>query len=168
MPEQKAKKGLQVNEDRAWQEKFWTAQRVGWLVMLAIVITAMVGLAGKGGPLASAHAESGGARIDYPRITRWQSADQLTVTLPPDASGAIDVELSPAFAKLFQVEAIEPEPSDNAATTSGQRFTFDVEGGSGDKRIVFHVKASEPAIERAVEARVADGQPARAAITVLP
>ena len=162
------KGGLEVDEDRAWQERFWTIQRIGWAVMALILLAALLGATGKGGPLASASARSPAGTIDYPRITRWQSSDQVAVRLPASASGKVNVELSPEFAETFTIESVEPEPSQVQATAHGDLFTFDVGNGGGEKEIVFNVRAQKPLLYRSVEARIGDGPRQPLALTVLP
>lgn len=169
MAEKQEKRGrLQVEEDRPWQETLWSAQRVGWALMALLIFAALLGALGKGGPFASASARSPAAVIEYPRITRWQSNEQVTVRLPPSASGEVDVELSRAFVELFSVESIEPDPSEVQATGAGHRFTFNVENGGGDKLVVFHVKAGTPALKRTIHARIGDAPPTEMRLTVLP
>lgn len=168
MAEATRQSGLQVREDRAWQENLWTAQRVAWAVMALVVAAALLGATGKGGPLANSTIETGGAVIDYPRITRWQSADQLTIRLPAHASGTVDVELSKAFVDTFTIESLEPEPSEVSATTAGHRFSFLVDGGAGEKSVVFNLKAGKAALALPIEARVGSGEPAQFTMTVLP
>ena len=143
-------------------------QRVGWAIMALILLAALIGLTGKGGPLASGTAKAAGAKIDYPRITRWKSDDQLTVRLPASASGAVDVELSKAFGEMFSIRSVEPEPSEVKATATGQRFTFKVADGPGEKLIVFGIHAENPTAPRTVRAQIADAPPADLGITVLP
>lgn len=160
--------GLQVSEDRAWQEKFWTAQRVGWIVMALVIFAASLGLTGKGGPLASATAGNAAGMIEYPRITRWQSQEDVTVRLAPSAAGKVDLLLSPSFARLFSIESVVPEPSSVATTGAGQRFTFEVGPGEGEKTIAFAVTTGRPVLGQPVEARIGNSQPVRLNVTVLP
>lgn len=160
--------GLQVNEDRAWQEKFWTAQRVGWIFMALVIVVAILGLTGKGGPLASASARNAVGTIDYPRITRWQSDEEVKVRLEPSAAGKVDLLLSPSFARLFSIKSVTPEPSSVAATGAGQLYTFEVGPGAGEKTISFNVTAGRPALGQPVEARIGNSQPVRMNVTVLP
>lgn len=63
---------LDVDDDRAFQEKFWTFQRVAWALMALILLAALAGTTGSGGPLAHAEASGPGGSIEYPRIARWQ------------------------------------------------------------------------------------------------
>ena len=159
---------LEVKEDRSWQEWEWTIQRVGWVLMALLIVAALAGLTGKGGPLASASAESSTGEILYPRITRWQSDEQLMVRLPPSATGEVDIELSQAVTDLFSISAITPSPKEAVATAGGYRLTFDVAPGSARKTITFDVTAGRPAIAQSFAARIGDGPVMRPTVTVLP
>ena len=159
--------GLEVTEDREWQEKFWTAQRIAWAVMALIIIAAIAGLTGKGGPLAAAKANLGYATLEYPRIARWQSDEQLTVRLAETAPARVQLLLSPQFVKLFSVNSIEPEPSEVRATPRGHLFTFETETG-GERVIAFNVHAANPVLEQPIGVSLGSAPPARVTITVLP
>lgn len=165
---QQQARGLQVEEDRAWQEKFWTAQRIAWVLMALFIFAALVGFTGKGGAFASATAQTPAGMIEYPRITRWQSDELLTVKLPSAASGEVQLELSNSFVELFAVQSIKPEPSKAVATATGHRFTFDVERGGGPKLIQFQIQAENPALLQPMTAMIGTSQPAQMTVTVLP
>lgn len=169
MAEQKtAGSGLEVREDRGWQERFWTSQRVAWIAMALFILAAMAGLTGMGGPLASASADLGGGTIEYPRITRWQADDQLQVRVEPASTGNVELTLSPQFVQTFAISSIQPEPKDARATTSGHRFVFETDQGGGERVIVFNLRASRPVLGQQVAASLGDGTPAQMTITVLP
>lgn len=162
------KSGLQVKDHRGWQERFWTAQRIGWALMALIVLAALLGATGKGGWWANARVQLPGATIEYPRISRWQSNEQFTVRLAPATSGLVELELSSPFIERFMIEAIEPEPLTVRATGGGHRYTFDIAAGEGEKVIVFAVRSEHPFLARPVTVRIGDGPPARMTLTVLP
>lgn len=160
--------GLEVNEDRAWQEKFWTAQRFGWIVMALFILAVIAGLTGMGGPLASARAELGGGTIKYPRITRWQADDQLEVRLEQSSAANVELTLSPQFVHTFAISSIQPEPTQVQATAAGHRFMFETEPGGGERVIAFNLRASKPVFEQTIGASLGDSRPVRLTITVLP
>lgn len=168
MDRQKSKSAFQVDEDRAWQEKFWTAQRVGWAMMALLVLVAFTGALGKGGPLASASARTPAGTVEYPRVTRSQSSEQIVVKLSPQAEGEVEVELSSGFLQLFTLRSIHPEPSQSEVTGEGQRFAFDVAGRGSHKRIVLDVRSRQTAFERTVPIRIGDLPPTPLRVTVLP
>lgn len=166
MAEKKVKQSLEVAEDRDWQEKFWTAQRIGWLVMALFVISALAGATGKGGPLASATIRTSGGTIDYPRIARWQAAEDVIIRLPASTAGNVELLVSPAFSRVFSIDSIMPEPSEAQTTPAGHRLTFSTADG-GDKQIILQVTGGKPVIEQPVDVRIG-GSAARLTVTVLP
>lgn len=134
--------------------------------MALFLAAALGGVTGSGGLLAHGRVETPAATFDYPRIARWQAADDLTVTLPPRTSGEVELDLSSDFVRLFSIESVEPTPTEVAATRDGHRFTFDVLAGGGI--IAFHVRPSKPSLPRRVTATVGTAPPAHMTITVLP
>ena len=136
--------------------------------MALFLIAALFGATGAGGPIASARVETAGGTIEYPRIARWQSAEEVTIALPAGSSGTIDVEIEKSFAELFGVESVEPEPSQVVATEKGHRFSFDLGTDAGPKNLAFHVRPSSPTFRRTITARIGDAPPARMNVTVLP
>mgnify|MGYP006172382717 CR=1 FL=1 len=159
---------LEVDEDRAFQEKFWTFQRIAWFFMALILVAALAGATGSGGPLAHGTASGPGGSIDYPRIARWQAAERMTVRLPPDAAGTASLELDGAFTRTFMIENIEPQPASSMATARGHRFEFDVGDGPGEKKIILHLRAASPALPVQAPARLGDGPPMPLRLLVLP
>lgn len=160
--------GLDVAEDRSWQERFWTVQRVGWVLMAMFIIAAVAGITGKGGPVASATARTPAGEIDYPRIARWQTDELLVVRLGPAMSGKVDVAVSREFTELFTVGSIVPQPTSSVATGDGQRFTFDVGGGKGSKAIALQITPANPVLFQPMSVTIANSKPARIGVTVLP
>jgi hypothetical protein len=55
---------LDLDEDRLFQERYWSFQRFAWVLFLFVVVGALCGLTGSGGPFSRATVEgAGGARI---------------------------------------------------------------------------------------------------------
>lgn len=137
---------LDLHPDRKLEERWWQIERVGWLVMLAIVIAALLGLTGRGGPLATAEASAGSATIVYPRVSRWQTASDLSVEFPAGKAGKGEVLIPAPFASQFAVESVAPEPSSVTATPEGMLYEFDLEGGAQPTRARFSLRASKPTL----------------------
>ena len=168
MAEKNNSGGFDVSEDRALQEKMWIAQRIGWILMVLFLVAAILGATGSGGPLSMARVKTPEGIIEYPRISRWQAAAQMTVTLPPASTSEAQLHLSNELVKLFHVETVSPEPSESVTTPAGHRFTFTVGEGTGPKTIVLHIRAARPALMTSAEAKIGDGEPVRLGLTVLP
>jgi hypothetical protein len=100
-----------IEEGIGFQRRVWRAERIGWALMLALVLAALGGLFGGGGPLARGQARDGGLEADWPRMARLGAGAPIRVTLPPEP-GAREAELRlPAdFAARWRVREIAPAP----------------------------------------------------------
>lgn len=132
----------ELNEDLAYQRVFWRIERVAWGLFAMVVLAAFIGLTGGGGLLAQGRAETPRGVVEYPRFSRWQAVDQLTVRLAPDIGERATVKLDRRFAEVFDITSVLPEPETVTATPAGIRYEFATDGGG---EIVFHIRASRPA-----------------------
>jgi hypothetical protein len=161
-------KGLELNEDRVFQEWFWSFERVAWIAMAVFVVAALAGLTGAGGPLAQATAANAQVDIAYPRIARWEASDVLTLTLPAGSGRATTVEIDKSFGKVFQITDIQPAPAQSAATGFGQALEFALDDPPGERTIVLRVRAMKPSLGEAIAVRVNGGPPLVLYPIVLP
>lgn len=136
--------GLQLEEHRSFQEKLWTAERVAWVGFGLVVVAALLGVTGSGGYLSRGHLQMEGGEIEFPRFTRWEAADSLKISF--DAGEAErSLTLSPAFAETFQIEDVQPEPSDWQARPDGERLIFNLVAGA-PATVHIHVRAQHPGL----------------------
>jgi hypothetical protein len=161
-------KGLDLGEDRAFQERFWTAERVAWFIMVLIILAALAGLTGHGGPLARATAGGASGEVDYPRITRWEASDEFNLTLPETSGDEAAVEVDSSFSNIFEIEDIQPQPSKSMVTGAGHRLVFELGEPAGSRKITVHVRAMKPSLGTSVDLRLNDGPPLRLRPVVLP
>ncbi|WP_162301968.1 hypothetical protein [Croceibacterium ferulae] len=159
---------LEIDTDPSFQKRWWQVERAAWLLMGALLIAALCGLTGAGGPLSRGQVRAGGAVIDYPRIARWQSAEEATIRFAPGATGRVDVLLSARFAEAFDVEGVQPQPATTASTAEGLRFTFELGGGSGVRTASLSLRPSQPALPDRDTVRVGEAPPATVHFVILP
>jgi hypothetical protein len=156
--------GLQLDENRTFQERHWTAERWAWGGFIAVTLAAALGTTGGGGVLSHGLAEMEGGAIDRPRITRWAASDQMNVHFDA-GSGERSLALSAGFAQSFQVESMQPRPVRAAGTPEGQRLTF--AAADGPFEVVVHLRAQHPGLAR-WRARIDGGAPRDFTTLVLP
>ena len=137
--------GLQLDEHRSFQERWWTVERFAWGGFCVLVAMAASGLLGGGGPLANARHDFEGGALEYPRVSRWQANDQMRVVFAADAP--MKAVTLGDLASHFTIETVIPEPARTLTTDNGPRmeFAFD-EGASGT--VVFTVRAGSPGLAR--------------------
>lgn len=159
---------LEIDVDPAFQERWWRVERVAYLLMGALVIAALCGLTGAGGPLSRGQVQAGGATIDYPRIARWQSAEDASIRFAPDTTGEVDVLLSTRFAEAFDVEGVQPQPVSAGSTAAGHRLTFDLGTARGSKTVVLSLRPAHPGLPDRGTVRIGDAPPATLGFVILP
>jgi hypothetical protein len=156
--------GLELDADMAFQRGMWTAQRIAWGIFALIVVLALMGFTGRGGPLSRTRAELSGGTIAYPRIARWEAPATFQVDFAPGAEGRLF--LSRAFFDDFAVTDIEPQPAESRLTAGGQVLSFSV--GPDGGRALLHVRPERPALPLRMTARIDEGPPDSLATYVLP
>lgn len=111
---------LDLDEQLPLHEKGWVIQRVGWVVMLAVVVAGMLGLFGEG--LLSSHKISAnGTQVEYDRYFRYETEMRIrlqsgihvsTLALPQD------------YLRNFRIVRFVPEPTDNHTNESEVVYDF--------------------------------------------
>ena len=160
--------GLELVTNRPFQRRFWRIQRVGWVIMALILLAALLGLTGKGGPLARASVTGPEGEVVYPRVARWQTADELEVRFSRVSAGEATVQVGVEFGRVFQVEGIQPEPSSSIVIAGGQQLTFEVGPGEGEKSVTINVRPTQPELATRIPIRINGGDPMRITPVVLP
>ena len=119
--------GLQLAEARRFQDRFWTVERFAWAAFIVVIVLALLGFTGAGGPFSHARKSLSAGEVTYPRVSRWQASDIMKVAFAP---GGTDrrLSLSPEFSAAFRIESIQPRPQSSKLGDQGTVLTF---GGNG-------------------------------------
>lgn len=160
--------GLDIELDRPLQERIWVAKRVGWMLFALIILLALAGLTGKGGPLSRATEAGPQGSVVYPRVARWQTSDEIRVTLNASGTSQAVVELDPSLSRLFQIESVQPMPSESRLTKQGIRLSFAADGETLPASILFSVVPVAPAFEAEIGVRLNGGERRLLSPTVVP
>lgn len=127
--------GLQLKENRAFQERFWRLQRLGWAGFALLIALAVLGLTGSGGPFHRQEIALGPAMAEVPRVARWAAADEIVLRFAPAGAGARQVALGGGFLDGFALERVEPTPETARLVPGGQVLTFASDGGPNEVRL---------------------------------
>lgn len=100
-----------IREDMPMQQRVWRFERVGWYVLLVIVLLALAGLFGNG-PLSDAVTVSpdGRVRVEYQRLSRSGTTDNLYITVQGEPGQPVTVELDGSLLRTASIETMQPEP----------------------------------------------------------
>lgn len=157
--------GLQLEEHRGFQERFWIAERWAWMIFGLVLLLSLTGVAGGRGFLAHTTASLEAGEVDYPRVARWESSDEIIVIFG-QPSGEHRLTLSPQFSQFFQIEVIQPLPNRSLATPAGEVMVFQSDNGAPAK-VVLHLRSRRPGIAR-YEVSLDGGGPVGVTTVVLP
>lgn len=132
---------LEINEDLEFEHRSWQVQRVAWAILGLVVLAALLGLLGGGGPLSVARAGQGSPlEITYARFARHNNPVEMAVRLRPGAAPGDEARLwiSSAYLDAVKIERIEPEPAQ--VVLGADRVTYVFRQGAGEGgRVVLHI-----------------------------
>jgi hypothetical protein len=156
--------GLQLEEQRAFQKIFWITERCAWALFSLLLLLVLAGFTGAGGYLATARITTGTIEVEYPRISRWESSEELTVKFPA-GSASHRLSLGPAFFEYFEIESAQPQPERTLATRDGTTLIFSAEEAAPTE-VILYLRALHPGFPRYSVA--ADGVVSDLSTTILP
>lgn len=119
--------GLQLDEDRAFQEGYWRVQRASWLGYGLVLLVALVGLTGSGGMLHMQEIRFSAATIQIPRVARWEAWDELRISFDGPADHH-KLGIGTGFFRLFEIGRIQPDPQENSLNPKSHQMHFSAQG----------------------------------------
>jgi hypothetical protein len=119
-------KGSPIEEDLRFQNVTWIAERLGWLVMAAVVLAALLGLFG--GPSAKTEVRdaSGRVQVEYQRFQRLLAPSGMKITLDAKTDPIVDVVVDEGLAGAFELRTVSPQPLESLAHEGGVLLRFAV------------------------------------------
>jgi len=119
--------GLQLEEHRDFQERYWRVQRLAWLGYGLAMTFALLGLTGSGGALHMQEIRFPGAVAEIPRVARWEAWDEIRMTFtgPGDEHR---LRIGTDFFDLFEIGRIQPDPVESSLGSHSHVMSFTAEG----------------------------------------
>jgi hypothetical protein len=134
---------LDIDQDLEFQRRDWTFERVGWIVMLLLLVAALVGLLGQG-PLSKSERASpdNSLRVEYDRFERHGASAELTLFVRRDSAAgpAVSVWVKDDFLRGIQLDQIAPEPVRQVSVGDRTLFDIAVAGDSARLTLAFRPK----------------------------
>jgi hypothetical protein len=114
-----------IEEYMAFQRREWIAERIGWSLLLLIVVVAATGVLAFG-PLsrASISDASGRLSVEYERFERVTVTTRFKFRLVSSGQ-PLELRLGPAFASAFQIDSVQPAPVRSTHGNDGLVLVFD-------------------------------------------
>ena len=115
---------IEVEEDLQFLKREWRFQRIGWFVMLLLLLAALIGAFGRG-PLSETRI--GDPRVfsaEFSRMVRHGAIDELKIFVGPglQSDSTVRIGISRTYLAEFKIEDVQPEPSQQEA--AGDFITY--------------------------------------------
>jgi hypothetical protein len=111
-----------------WERVVWTVQRMGWVLMGAVLVLALLGLLGGGGlNRRTVAASDGSATFTYERVMRLETPRELFWTAVP-RSGRVLLDWNGAGCLVYTGEEPGPPPDRVQLLGAVQRFELSSPG----------------------------------------
>lgn len=143
--------GLGIPQNPVTMARLWRLERVGWAMILLIVIAAAAGATGRGWlSAASTRSASGDAVLHYERVTRLYSDTQLQVTCnaPGARHDTLFITVSRPYIDVAHVEDVVPLPVDTRLAEGGVRYGFARYRGAPPNVVVFRLQPQSAGVQR--------------------
>jgi hypothetical protein len=136
---------LEHDRDLRFQRREWTVQRGGWLVMMAIIVAALIGLLGAG-PLSSTTAESGPLQLQYTRFERRHAPTALEVSVArsPANQDQVDIWVSADYLARVEITSVVPEPEEVIVGDDRVIYRFTTDDQAQTPTIHFALEPDDP------------------------
>lgn len=131
---------LEIDQDLEFQRREWRVQRVLWIVGVALLVLALMGLFG-GGPISSTTQQSsdGSVSVDYHRFVRHDGRAALHVQV--DAAHASNQEVAVwidhRFLDRVHIESVSPQPASVQGDNGRLVYAFELADGSETLNVTF-------------------------------
>jgi hypothetical protein len=109
-----------IREDMSYQLKVWRFERVGWYVLVFVVVLGLVGLFSRG--LISSRdvrSDDGKIRLEYEMFHRNGSTNSMKVSVDATPDTAVELELAGQLLEGFSIETLQPEPIRSRSSSQG-------------------------------------------------
>ncbi|WP_431034757.1 hypothetical protein [Pseudomonas yamanorum] len=120
-----------IREDMAYQVKVWRFERVGWYVLVIVVVLGLMGLFSRG-VISSrdVRSDDGKIRLEYEMFHRNGSTNSMKVSVNAAPNTAVELELAGQLLEGFSIETLQPEPLRSGSFSQGIKLWLqtDIDG----------------------------------------
>jgi hypothetical protein len=135
---------LQIEQDLEFQRRSWTIQRIGWMIMGAALVAALLGFFGRG-PFS--HDRVGGpsdpVQLEYERLVQYESGSTLTLRLQPPGGKIASVWIDRDYLTRVHLDGIVPAPERTELSSDRVTYLFAVSPSDQPVVITIRVRSQE-------------------------
>jgi hypothetical protein len=136
-----------VGEDLAFQERWWTFEKIVWSFFLLVLLADVLGVFGAGWFAHTEIADAGsGMHVQYDRVARTGTPNMLAIQFGTDAAvdGKVQLIVSDSIVKALGAQRVIPQPESSTITAGGMLYNFP--SGTPPGEVDFELQPAAPGI----------------------
>lgn len=134
---------LDIPLDSRFEAREWRTERIGWALMILVVVLGALGLLGGAGPLNTVQLGSPSDRVwvEYRRVIRHQAPAELKIyaTLDQSFIGTTTLHINKSYADAFMIESASPTVVQEQVGSSAMSYDFAMPNG-GPASIILRLR----------------------------
>ena len=127
---------MEIEDEIDLHKTGWVIQRIGWAMVLVILVTALLGLYGTGW-LSKDSVSAMGYNLSYEKYGRYETPTTITLVVGPTAEKEIAVSIPTTYTVKQEISNIVPKPKTEKTANGFITFYFDAADNS---HIVFYLE----------------------------
>lgn len=128
----------QLESEIEFQRKNWVFERLGWFLMAATIVAAVLGLFGHGAfSVTSNRTPDRKIMVSYDRLERYQAPAVLHVSVAPEAVQGkyFKLQFNRSFIRNVELQDIVPQPVESELGNATITYRFSVAPEAGPKTV---------------------------------
>ncbi len=137
---------LEVGQDLDFERRSRWVQKIGWSIFGLIIVAALMGIFGGGGPLNVTTVGQGSPlEVEYERFARHSGPTEMLIRLGPDTVQGEEarVWIDREYLNAIKIEKVEPEPESVEAGQDRLTYIFKLERPDIPTTFLFHITPQE-------------------------
>jgi hypothetical protein len=129
---------VEIEEHYESQVRAWRVQRVGWCVLAAILVAAVLGGLGPGLFGTVSEQSASGLQLQYERFVRYEAPASVHLTLPEANADEQDFLIDASWIHAVHLETVQPEPLRVRSEGPRVRYTMAVQRRGAPTQVSLH------------------------------
>lgn len=136
---------LEISEDKQFQQREWKMERIGWVLMMLLVIAGFLGLLGGPGLFSDATAAAPNLQVRYSRFAHLLEDTSLRLwATPVESEDTVRISISNTLLEDVRIEGIVPEPESVEAASDHVTFSFQLQAPNEEAVVTFYLNPTRP------------------------
>lgn len=133
---------LEVAQDLDFERRSRWVQKIGWSLFSLIIVAALIGIFGRGGPLnVTTVGQNSPLQVEYERFTRHNGPTEMLIKVGPDAVQGEEARIwiDRKYLNAIKIEKVEPEPESVEAGQYRLTYVFKLMNPGIPTTFLFHI-----------------------------